>query len=288
MASISNNDYSRMITSNPVTVGYGAEFLVPQIRKRIVLKEFEFIEKNFNNLNYSKAEIESKISELGHWEYYFPFAYGLSTKINASFNENTINFHRYRSQLITDTIVDLLGDDLPNCSVLDMACHCGVFSMDLASKGVKTVRGIEYREKNLNQGLFLKNYYGVENVLFEQGDVYELDNSEYDVIMCLGILYHVIRPVDLIEYCYKHCNKFAVIETVCHKEPISAYKVVGDKNVEVAIEGTRKIELQPTYRAVIETMQQVGFVKIIEVIGDCDENIELFSDYSRRCFIGFK
>ncbi|MFZ4791443.1 MAG: hypothetical protein ACOYMW_11225 [Candidatus Competibacteraceae bacterium] len=88
-------------------------------------------------------------------------------------------------------------------------------------------------------------------------------------------------------YC-RSANRFAVIERICHKEPISTYKVVGDRNVEVAIEGTKSIEFQPTYRGLIDTVRQVGFKTIIEVVGQCDTPIELFSDSSRRCLIGFK
>lgn len=62
------------------------------------------------------------------------------------------------------------------------------------------------------------------------------------------------------------------------------YPTVGDKNSEIAIEGTRAIELQPTYRGVIDTMKQVGFKTVFEVIGNCDIQIDLFSDNTRNVF----
>jgi tRNA (mo5U34)-methyltransferase len=267
------------------------EFLLPKIEKRIILEEFPFIQKNKINNDWREDDLKEKINKLGHWEYYFPFSYGLTTKINSSFDDNTINFHWYRSKLISETIIDLLGEDAKTSNVLDIACHCGVFSMDVAFRGVKCVQGIEFREKNLNQANFLKDYYNINNVSFKQADVYRLIsgkdklNGNFDVVMCLGILYHVIQPIDLIEYCYNLSKKFAVIETICHKNPISAYMVVGDKNPDVAIEGTRSIELHPTYRGVIDSMKQVGFKDIIEIVGYCDKKIDLFSDFSRRCFI---
>ena len=57
---------------------------------------------------------------------------------------------------------------------------------------------------------------------------------------------------------------------------------------EVAIEGTRTVELHPTYRALIDTMREVGFREIVEVIGESPQEIELYSDQTRRCVIGFK
>jgi hypothetical protein len=146
--------------------------------------------------------------------------------------------------------------------------------------------GIEYREKNLAQARFITDYYGIDNVSFEQGNAYDLDAvDEYDVVVCLGLLYHVVRPIDLLEACRAAAKKFVVIETICNPTPIPAYLVVGDKNVDVAIEGTRSIELQPTYRGVIESLRAVGFTEITEVIGHTDGYIELFTEGVRRCFI---
>lgn len=264
------------------------EFLLPLHRKQIELREFGFIEARRDNPDWTEEQIREAIQRFGHWEYYFEFGHGLTTRINASFNDRTMDFHRYRSTLISETIMQLLGPDAAAASVVDLACHCGQFSFDLAFRGVQAVQGIEYREKNLAQARFLKDYYRFDNVSFTQGDVYQIESCPADVIMCLGLLYHVVRPVDVLELCYRSASRFAVIESICHKEPISAYKVVGDRNVEVAIEGTRSIEFQPTYRGLIDTMRQVGFKTIIEVVGACDTPIELFSDGSRRCLIGFK
>lgn len=269
--------------SPPVT-----EFLLPTHNKTIELREFDFIRMRRENPAWSRQQLTETIHRLGHWEYYFEFNEGLTTRINATFNERTMDFHRYRSTLISETILQLLGSNAAQADIVDLACHCGLFSFDLAARGVRAVHGIEYREKNLAQAEFLKEYYRFSNVSFTQGDVYEIQSCPADVVMCLGLLYHVVRPVEVLELCYRSASRFAVIETICHKEPISAYKVIGDRNVAVAIEGTRAIELQPTYRGLIDTMRQVGFKAIIEVVGQCNTPIELFSDGYRRCLIGFK
>lgn len=268
---------------------YPVEFQLPTIEKHIEIAEFPFIEANRENDAWSHDALVEAIDRLGHWEYYFPFSHQLTTRRKASFTEDTMAFHRYRSKLISETIIELLGDARSDATVLDLACHCGVFSLDLAHRGVRHAHGIEYRRKNLDQAEFLRDYYRVDNASFEQGDVYALPTDKrYDVIMCLGIMYHVVQPVELLEYCYNHADRFAVIDTICHKQPLPAYMVVGDKNPKIAIEGTRRIEFQPTYRGLVETMRQVGFTKIVEVVGHCDAAVELYSDRSRRCFIAYK
>lgn len=267
----------------------GIEFLLPQIRKHVTLEEFPFIAANKENPDWSEEKLRATIHKLGPWEYFFAFSHRLTTKTHATFSERTVDFHRFRSKIISETIVELLGDELGQSTVLDLACHNGVFALDMAFRGARLAHGIEIRERNLNKARFLKNYYRITNVTFERGNVYRLARDmKADVVMCLGILYHITQPVELVEFCYHNSNKLAVIDTICHKEPISAYHVIYGKNPKITIEGTRSIELHPTYRAVIDTMRAVGFKEIMEVVGTCDTPIDLYSDYTRRCFIGFK
>ena len=269
-------------------IGEETEYLLPYHKKDIKLEEVDFIKTASLPPDTDTERLKQEIDRLGHWEYFIDFNNGITTRLNATFNDGTVNFHRYRSKLITDTVCRLLGEDLSEASVLDMASHCGYFSLDIAHKGVKQVLGIEYREKNVAQAEFLKRQFGIANCEFRQGDVYELEPQDVDVVLCLGLIYHLVRPIDVLELCYASAKKFAVVESICHKESLSAYKVVGDKNVDVAIEGTRPVELQPTYRGLIDSMRQVGFNTIIEIVGTCSTPIDLFSDGYRRCLIGIK
>jgi 2-polyprenyl-3-methyl-5-hydroxy-6-metoxy-1,4-benzoquinol methylase len=266
-----------------------AEFLLPQIHKTIVLREIPFIAERTENPAWPADVLQKTVHDLGVWEYHFTFSHGLTSKINSTYNDRTIEFHRYRSVLISETIAQLLGDHLEQASILDIACHCGAFSLDMAHRGAKRALGFDVRAANIRQAEFLKKYYRIDNAAFEQSDVYGYRTAEvFDVVMCLGILYHVVRPIELLELCYNSCRHFAVIDTVCHQEPISAYHVVTGKNTLSKIEGTRSVELQPTYRAVIDSLRAVGFKKIVEVVGTCDVPIELYNDGSRRCFIAYK
>jgi 2-polyprenyl-3-methyl-5-hydroxy-6-metoxy-1,4-benzoquinol methylase len=262
------------------------EYLLDTVEKNIVVGEFPFIAGASFDTSLSPQELEAEVDRLGHWEYRFELAHGLDTSLSSRFTDETVQFHRYRSSLISETVADLLGEDLSSASILDLACHCGMFSFDLAHRGAAQVHGIEYREKNLDQAGFIAGHYGIDNVSFEQGDAYDLDAvDEYDVVMCLGLLYHLVRPIDVLEACRAAAKRFVVVETICNPAPIPAYVVVADKNVDRAIEGTRHVELQPTYRGVIESLRAVGFSDITEVVGHTEGRVELFSDGLRRCFI---
>ena len=263
------------------------EFLLPRIEKSIVLDEVPFIVRCRHETDWKEARLRRKIQSLGHWEYYLEFAHGLTTQINGSFNERTMDFHRYRSRLISETVAELLGPDLAGSTVLDLACHCGFFSLDMAERGVKQAHGIDVRAKNIAQAEFLRGYYGFENLSFERKNVFRLAREEktHDVVLCLGLLYHVTQPIELLELCKRLARKFVVIETICHKQPIAGYLLATGKNTQVAIEGTRSLEFQPTYRGLVSSFQNLGFDGIIEVTGACEQPVELFSEALRRCFI---
>lgn len=261
-----------------------------ELRKPITVEEVPFIRDRTHNPLWTEEMLRTQIHALGQWQYYFEFSHGLTTKIEGTFNDGTILFHRFRSKLISETVVDLLGGTLGESTLLDLGSHCGLMSLDMAYRGAKFVHGVEYRRQNLNQAEFLKQYYHIDNTAFTQGDATKLTPEAYqvDVVLCLGLLYHVVSPIELIEYCYNTATKFAVIDTVCHHAADAGYRLVRNKSVASAIEGTRSYELQPTHRGVVETMQAVGFRHVVEVIGEADVAVPLYSNRERCCFIGFK
>jgi len=82
-----------------------------------------------------------------------------------------------------------------------------------------------------------------------------------------------------------------VVDTVCHNEPVSAYIAAFNKDFTHHGEGSHSVELHPTYRALIDTMHDAGFVDLIELIADAGEDgraADMYRHHIRRCIIGFK
>ena len=260
------------------------EFLLSRIHKDIKLELPPFM-KDTNHKKYSRDFIQNKVNELGPWGYYFQLDYEIPTKLHQQ-GKNNICF---RSKLISETVEEILGDELFSCSVLDLASNSGFFSFDLTNRGAKFVEGVELRKHNFEQAQFLKEYYQADTVEFFNDDIFKHNfRNDYDVVLMLGLLYHVTNPIEMIRMSYDLCNKITVIDTICHKEPISAYHVMMNKDVTRHGEGKYTVEFHPTYRAVIDSMYDAGFKHILEVTGNSDVDIKLYSDYVRRCFIGFK
>lgn len=235
------------------------------------------------------AVLKKRIQEMAPWGYGIQLRNGLATAPPLAVERMV-----YRSHLITGTVRRLLGDDLRNSTFIDFACNHGYFSLEMAFHGAKQVTGVDLRQENVAKANFLKDYFGIQNAVFLQKDIYDLDTSSpFDVVFNLGVLYHITDPFRLMKLTYDACKRFAVVDSIMHKEPVSAFIQRVNKDSTKHAEGKFDVELHPTYRAVIDLMYAVGFKQVIEVIRkplgagrDCPH--ELYDRMERRCLIGFK
>lgn len=234
-------------------------------------------------------DLATRVEALGPWEVPFPLGDGTNAMSDQTIAEFAERRFLYRLALINGAVATLLGDALSATTVLDIGCHSGLFSLDLAGRGVSHVDGIDLRAQNIVQARFLAEHYGMDNATFEVGDADDIaSDKQWDVVLNLGVLYHVLNPFEFIRRTFELCRSFAVIDTVCHTEPVSGYFVMGDKDVNRSAEGREEYELHPTYRAVIDTIRHAGFREIFELIGRAEKPHDLYANGSRRCFLAIK
>lgn len=235
-----------------------------------------------------EAKLKADIAKLQPWGYGIQLRPGVTT----AKHEESLPRMIFRSRLITDTVRAILGETIHSCSFLDLACNHGYFSVEAAFHGAKQVVGVDLRVENIAKANLLKKYFKTENVEFRVQNVYDLDASEkFDVVYNLGLFYHITDPYRLMQHTYNMCGKFAVVDSIMHKEPVSAFLQMVNKNVSSHSEGEFVVELHPTYRAMIDLMQAVGFKDIQEVVPVEDGNRvqhSLYDRHDRRCLIGFK
>ncbi|MFH1386207.1 MAG: class I SAM-dependent methyltransferase [bacterium] len=114
-------------------------------------------------------------------------------------------------------ISDITQKPFNQLRVLDLACLEGLYSVEIAKLGAKVV-GIEGREANIEKAKFAKEALGLANLDFFLDDVRNLSQSKYgsfDVVLCLGILYHLDEP-DVFRFMEKIsevCTGLVIIDT---------------------------------------------------------------------------
>lgn len=122
-----------------------------------------------------------------------------------------------RLRRIVQVVADISSVPLSSLRILDLACLEGLYAVELARQGAQAV-AIEGREANLEKVRFVKNALGLDNLTLHQDDVRNLSPEKYgefDVVLCLGILYHLDAPdvFQFVENISRVTRRFAVFDT---------------------------------------------------------------------------
>jgi len=102
-------------------------------------------------------------------------------------------------------ILQLVSDNarkpLDQLRILDLGAHEGGYAIELARHGAEVV-AVEARDAHVAKGRFAKECLGLENLEIIHDDVRNLSvdrNGTFDVVLCLGILYHLDAP-DIVPF----------------------------------------------------------------------------------------
>jgi len=124
--------------------------------------------------------------------------------------------HDTRWRMLEDCLDQRLGADRSNLSALDLASHQGWFAVKMAQFGFGRVQGIDARRAHVDDSSLIADIYGLQGLSFEQGDIHALDPralGQFDVVLMMGLLYHLENPVGALRTCRALCRKLCLIET---------------------------------------------------------------------------
>jgi len=192
---------------------------------------------------------------------------------------------------VTQAVADLTAKPLDQLRVLDLACGEGGFSIELGLHGA-SVLGIEGRTGNIEKARFAAEVLGLDRVTFQQGDVREWTEESigrFDVVLCLGILYHLeaTDAVNLIERCYGICEDVLVIRSAIGLTPNVGVSVNGrnyrgrryGENVREQFASLdNPISFFPTRASLLNLLADTGFTSVYEVRNPVVPELDDFRD----------
>jgi 2-polyprenyl-3-methyl-5-hydroxy-6-metoxy-1,4-benzoquinol methylase len=129
---------------------------------------------------------------------------------------------------VVQIVSDLSGGQFEELRVLDLACLEGMYALELARRGA-TVVAIEGREANIRKAQFAADALALDHIEFHQDDVRNLSrerHGEFDVVLCLGILYHLADD-----------DVFALVDRIAE---VCRHALVLDTNVSLAPDEERR------------------------------------------------
>lgn len=124
--------------------------------------------------------------------------------------------HNTRWDMLHACLADQFGDDFSKLRAIDLASHQGFFAIKLAQLGFAEVLGVDARASHVEDSRLMAEVYGLDQLSFRQSDVHDLDPGElgrFDVVLMLGLLYHLENPVGALRTCRALCSSLCVVET---------------------------------------------------------------------------
>lgn len=207
-----------------------------------------------------QEEIRRKIASLPRWHYRFDLK-GNPTPI---FNQNHIPRHNQRKKYFFEPMVRLLGGTLEGKRVLDLGCNAGFWSLAAIETGCDFVLGIDGRQMHVDQANLVFEANEVEEHRYEflLANLFDVDlgsMGKFDVVLCLGLLYHVSKPMELMELISAVNTDILVIDSTLSTVRGSYFEVRHDNLDEPRDAVDYEFVLVPTKRAVHDLARQFGY-----------------------------
>lgn len=205
-------------------------------------------------------EIKRTIASFPRWHYQFV----LDGHVTPIWRQDQVNRHEQRARYFLDPLVSLLGGSLAGKRVLDLGCNAGFWAMRAVQAGCSHVVGVDARQMHIDQANFVfeVNKMPSERYEFVCADIFELDYGRlgpFDVVLCLGLLYHISKPVDLFERINAVGADIVVVDTALSLAP-GTYLEIRYESPEIPPNAVgRPMVMYPTAQAVVELMRQFGY-----------------------------
>ena len=98
-----------------------------------------------------------------------------------------------------------LPDDLQGCSVLDIGCNAGFYSLEMKRRNAGRVVAIDSDPHYLRQAEFAAQQAGVD-IELRQMSVYDVAalGEKFDLVIFMGVLYHLRHPLLALDLLHEH------------------------------------------------------------------------------------
>jgi tRNA (mo5U34)-methyltransferase len=124
--------------------------------------------------------------------------------------------HHTRARMLDAFVAEQFGGDVARRSAIDLACHQGYFSIQLARAGFGSVTAVDARAEHVEDADLLARIYEFENLQTRQADVFTLDaenSGTHDLVLMFGLLYHLENPIGALRVARALTKRACVIET---------------------------------------------------------------------------
>jgi tRNA (mo5U34)-methyltransferase len=160
------------------------------------------------------AELAAELDREPGWMY----PWQLGTRHAPLLSTLLESIHATRASLIEERVREALAAAGPSARALDLACCEGWFGHRLLDWGAQEVLGIDLRAQSIRRAELVRDYLQIDagRLRFQTADVLALTAEElgsFDVVLCLGLIYHVEHPMGVLRLARELTRGLFVIES---------------------------------------------------------------------------
>jgi tRNA (mo5U34)-methyltransferase len=153
--------------------------------------------------NLTNEQIKEKTKELGKWFHNINLNGVLTAPDHFLGDYPNVKFQNFEHAI---------PKDLKGITVLDIGCNAGFYSIEMKRRGAEHVVGIDTDERYLAQARFASKILKTE-IEFRNMSVYDVAalNEKFDVVIFMGVLYHLRHPLLALDLLYENAVKDLLI-----------------------------------------------------------------------------
>lgn len=162
----------------------------------------------------TSQEIQTRITALAPW--FYEFDLGIHGRTVSALPPAVAPIHQTRLDMVNRAVEEHFGARLRQIRCLDVGCHEGFYSIAMARKDLREVRGVDVREASLAKARFVAEVLGLRNLTYELCNCEDLrvdGSGPYELCLFLGVLYHLESPMVCLRNISRITSELCIIET---------------------------------------------------------------------------
>jgi tRNA (mo5U34)-methyltransferase len=148
--------------------------------------------------------------------WFYPLTLPDGRKLPSTHDGRVDAIHLTRARMLDAFVADEFKGERGKLSAVDLACHQGYFSLQLARAGFGDVLAVDARAEHVEDAGLLAQVYALANLRTQQADVFALDAANtgmHDLVLMFGLLYHLENPIGALRVARALTRRACVIET---------------------------------------------------------------------------
>ncbi len=214
----------------------------------------------------SDDEIRAEFARHPHWHYAYEFEGGLAfatSHNNPGLDTDVPGRQLQRFRHFMPYLGSLAGK-----RVLDIACNSGFWSIQCALLGADVV-GFDARPGLVEQANLLKRITGAERAEFRVLDFWRMSpetlDGTFDVVLNLGFLYHVAKPLEALELTKRMARKQILLDTALHPSEEHVIHLKWEEPFDIRMAADEGMVAVPAKPAVELMLRHLRFASWLEI-----------------------